>query len=48
LTPGPTHQYYEGTITLWEVDEPTAKKYAVQGYHFAEDKRIIEEAFEKK
>ena len=48
LTPGPTHQYYKRTVTLWEVDEPTAKKHAAQGYHFAEDKRVIEEAFEKK
>jgi len=47
LTPGATHQYYKRTITLWEVDEPTAKKYEDKGYHFAEDKRVIEEAFQK-
>jgi bacterioferritin-associated ferredoxin len=48
LTPGETHQYYKRTITLWEVDAPTEKKHAVQGYHFAEDRRVIEQAFEKK
>jgi hypothetical protein len=48
LTPGETHQYYRRTITLWEIDEPTAKKYEDKGYHFAEDKRVIEQAFQKK
>jgi NADPH-dependent glutamate synthase beta subunit-like oxidoreductase len=48
LTPGPTHQYYTRMITLWELDESTAKKHEVHGYHFAEDKGVIEEAFEKK
>jgi NADPH-dependent glutamate synthase beta subunit-like oxidoreductase/NAD-dependent dihydropyrimidine dehydrogenase PreA subunit/bacterioferritin-associated ferredoxin len=48
LTPGETHQYYRRTMTLWEIDEPTAKKYEDKGYHFAEDKRVIEQAFQKK
>ncbi len=48
LTPGETHQYYKGTFTLWEVDAPTVKKYEDKGYHFTEDKSVIEQAIQKK
>jgi NADPH-dependent glutamate synthase beta subunit-like oxidoreductase len=48
LTPGETHQYYKGTFTLWELDEPTVKKYEDKGYHFTEDRSVIEQAFQKK
>jgi bacterioferritin-associated ferredoxin len=48
LTPGETHQYYKGTFTMWELDEPTIKKYEDKGYHFTEDRSVIEQAFQKK
>jgi hypothetical protein len=33
---------------MWELDEPTVKKYDDKGYHFTEDRSVIEQAFQKK
>jgi NADPH-dependent glutamate synthase beta subunit-like oxidoreductase/bacterioferritin-associated ferredoxin len=47
LTPTPTHQYYARTITLWEVDETTKRKYEAQGYRFEEDRELLEAVYKR-
>jgi len=47
LAPAPTHQVYATINTLWDVKETTKGKYASQGYHFEEDRELLEGTYKK-
>jgi NAD-dependent dihydropyrimidine dehydrogenase PreA subunit/bacterioferritin-associated ferredoxin len=42
-----THQCYGKTFTLWDLDTKTKEKYETVGYHFEEDRKLIEKVFKE-
>jgi NADPH-dependent glutamate synthase beta subunit-like oxidoreductase/bacterioferritin-associated ferredoxin len=42
-----THQSYGKTFTLWDLDTQTKEKYETVGYHFEEDRKLIDKVFEE-
>ena len=42
-----THQCYGKTVTLWDLNPGTRKKYEATAYHFDDDMELIEKVFKK-